>query len=150
MVATEKLRFKIELSATYWEKEPVFSVLFNGKVINDKQRVWTESDELFVIEFEEEVEEGTNCTIGVRLENKTRADTVETLDKTGIEMDMLLHIKRVEIDDIDLGMLVWNKSKFTPDSDFNPVLEQCVDLGWNGTWELTFESPFYIWLLENI
>jgi len=31
-----------------------------------------------------------------------------------------------------------------------PVLTNCIDLGWNGEWQLEFDSPFYIWLLENI
>ena len=150
MAATETLKFKIEMSATYWEKLPIFSVLLNGKIINDKQRVWTKSGELFVIEFEEEVEEGRVCELAVKLENKTRYDTVENKEKTEVIKDMMLHIKRVEIDEIDLGMLIWNKSEFFPVSDAYPVLNQCVDLGWNGNWKLSFESPFYIWLLENI
>jgi len=150
MIAKEKLKFKIELASTYWEKVPAFSILFNSKVINDRQIVWTPSGELFVVEFESEVEEGTKCELSIRLDNKEWTDTVQNEDKTAILKDMMLHIKRIEIDEIDLGMLIWNKCKFTPDSDSFPTLDNCVDLGWNGTWTLSFESPFYIWLLENI
>jgi hypothetical protein len=29
-------------------------------------------------------------------------------------------------------------------------LDNCVNLGWNGTYTLKFASPFYIWLLEKL
>ena len=56
----------------------------------------------------------------------------------------------MEIDEVDLGMLIYSKSVFTGDDPDRPVLDNCINLGWNGTWMLSFESPFYIWLLENI
>ena len=64
--------------------------------------------------------------------------------------DMLLEIESIEIDEIDLANLTHTKSHFIPDDRSLPELDMCIDLGWNGTWVLPFESPFYIWLLENI
>jgi len=75
---------------------------------------------------------------------------IQNADKTAIEKDMLLHIRSIEIDEIDLGNLLWSKSQYVGDDVTRPVLDNCVDLGWNGTWTLAFASPFYIWLLENI
>jgi len=69
---------------------------------------------------------------------------------------MLLNIKSLEVDDIDLGSLIWSHSVYRPDitHEFNGVtvteLTNCVNLGWNGTWEFAFTTPFYIWLLENL
>jgi hypothetical protein len=75
---------------------------------------------------------------------------VQNEDKSAIVKDMLLNVVSVEIDEIDIGHLLHSKSTFTGDDPTRPVLSNCVNLGWNGTWKLTFTSPFYIWLLENI
>ena len=144
----ETLHFKIGLAGTYWSKHPVYSILVNDNIYFTKE-VESASEELFYVEFDAEVNEGL-CTLKIRLENKDNQDTVENDDKTAILKDMLLNIRSVEIDEIDLGNLLYTKTKFVGDDPTRPVLEKCQDLGWNGTWELPFESPFYIWLLENI
>ena len=151
MVDTERLHFKIGLAGTYWGKKPQYSILINDSVI-ETQEVSAPTGETFFVEFDQEVEEGT-ATLKIRLENKDNNDVVKDDDSKEdfvIVKDLLLHIKSIEIDEIDLGQLIWEKSTFTGDDSARPVLDNCVDLGWNGTWELTFESPFYIWLLENI
>ena len=88
------------------------------------------------------------------LENKTDLDT--TKDAQGnIVNDILLNIEKIEIDDIDLGNLIW-QSEFIPDvpreyqGQTVTKLQGCVNLGWNGTYILKFTSPFYLWLLENL
>jgi hypothetical protein len=145
---TETLHFKIGLAGTYWAKQPIYSILVNDKTYFTKE-VSTPSEELFYVEFDAEVDEGP-CALKIRLENKDNSDTVENADKTAIVKDMLLHIRSIEIDEIDLGNLLYTKTKFVGDDVTRPVLEKCQDLGWNGSWILLLESPFYIWLLENI
>jgi hypothetical protein len=145
----EQLHFKVELAGTYWAKHPVYTVLFNGTVVKTEE-ITSPNGESFFVEFDQEVTEGTTYQLQVRLENKADSDTVENEDKTAIIKDMMLHIRSIEIDEINLGDLVWKNGLFTGDDPARPVLDQCVDLGWNGTWVLEFESPFYIWLLENI
>jgi predicted AlkP superfamily phosphohydrolase/phosphomutase len=148
MADTEKLHFKIGLSGTYWDKHPIYTILVNDKIaITGK--IDAESDVTEFIEFDQEIEEGTS-TLSIRLENKENSDVVQNEDKTTIVKDLLLNIVSVEIDEIDLGHLIHSKSTFTGDEGDRPVLTKCVNLGWNGTWTLTFDSPFYIWLLENI
>lgn len=145
---TETLHFKIGLAGTYWAKHPQYSILINDKTYNAGV-VAEASGETFYIEFDAEVEEGP-CTLKIRLENKDWTDTIQNEDKTAIVNDMLLHIRSVEIDDINLGNLIYTKTQFVGDDPSRPVLDKCQDLGWNGTWILSFDSPFYIWLLENI
>ena len=143
----EKLSFKIALSGTYWKRRPEYSVWVNDTKIS-QAKISGESDVPEDIKFEHEVSEGP-CFIKIRLENKLPTDTVENADKTSIVKDMLLNIHSIEIDEIDLGPLIYN-STFTGDDADRPTLERCVNLGWNGTYQLEFDSPFYIWLLENI
>jgi hypothetical protein len=112
-------------------------------------------------EFDAALEEG-NHSLEIVLQNKSDQDTV--MDQKGnILSDLLLNIDSIEIDDIDLGPLVWTCSIYKPDypksyvqhcesigHNLLPELQECVNLGWNGRWILSFTSPFYIWLLENI
>jgi len=148
MADIERLHFKIGLAGTYWEKHPIYSISVNDKLIETREVV-APSEETFYVEFDADVEEGPT-SLKIRLENKEWQDTVENEDKTGILKDMLLHIKSVEIDEIDLANMIYTKTEFVGDDTDRPVLDKCIDLGWNGTWTLPFESPFYIWLLENI
>jgi hypothetical protein len=145
---TETLHFRIGLAGTYWDKKPKYSILINDQAVKSGT-VNANSQETFFEEFDADVKEGA-CTLKVRLENKEDSDTVENEDKTAIIQDMLLHIRSVEIDEIDLGNLVYTKTLFVADDPNRPTLDKCQDLGWNGAWTMTFESPFYIWLLENI
>jgi hypothetical protein len=148
MADVERLHFKIGLAGTYWNKHPIYSILVNDKTIVTKE-VASPSEEIFYEEFDVDVEEGS-ATLKIRLENKDWTDTVQNEDKTEILKDMLLNIKSVEIDEIDLANMIYTKTEFVGDDADRPVLDKCIDLGWNGTWTLPFESPFYIWLLENI
>ena len=151
MADSEKLHFKINLAGTYWEKRPVYSILVNDKIIETRE-IEAASGEEFCTEFDVEITEGP-ATLKIRLENKQDSDVVKDdpnkADFT-IVKDLLLHIKSVEIDEIELGNLIYTKTEFVGDDPGRPVLDKCIDLGWNGTWTLPFESPFYIWLLENI
>jgi hypothetical protein len=152
MADVEKLHFKIGLTGIYWGKRPEYTVLVNDREIVRKQ-VETASEELFYEEFDVDVEEGP-ATLKIRLENKedsdVKKDNYEDPENFNIIGDLQLSIKSVEIDEIDLANMIYTKTEFVGDDTGRPVLDRCVDLGWNGTWTLPFESPFYIWLLENI
>lgn len=148
MTDKEKLHFKLGIGGTYWRKVPIYSILVNDKLVQTTE-ITSPSGEVDIIEFDAELDEGP-ARLQIRLENKDDTDVVQSADKTEILQDLLLNIKSVEIDEIDLGNLVFTKSEFVGDDSSRPVLDKCVDLGWNGTWTLPFESPFYIWLLENI
>jgi hypothetical protein len=148
MADIERLHFKIGLTSTYWDKHPIYSILLNDEIIETRE-ISAPPGETFFVEFDRDVVEGSSA-LKIRLENKDWTDTIENEDKTAIIKDILLSIKCIEIEKIDLGELIWKKSIFTGDDPDRPVLDKCVDLGWNGTWELKFENPFYIWLLENI
>jgi hypothetical protein len=94
--------------------------------------------------------------IDVRLLNKGPRDT--QLDADGnIVGDLSLEIVKVMIDDIDLGdSLIKQHCIYDLDQEvsFNGVttkqLKEHVNLSWNGSWKLTFKSPFYLWLLESL
>ena len=62
-------------------------------------------------------------------------------------------------EEIDLGALLWTASVYNPKypESYNNLqqksildVKNCVNLGWNGSWSLTWTNPFYIWLLESM
>lgn len=146
---SENLKFKIGLSGTYWGKKPQYSILLN-KTKHHSDIISEPSDQVFYIEFQAECAEDTDNILEIRLENKEDSDTVQNAGKTVILKDMLLNIHSIEIDDITMNHLIWTKSHFLPDDAARPVLDNCVNLGWNGTYTFKFTSPFYLWLLESL
>lgn len=145
--SVERLHFRIGISGTYWLKKPVYSVLVNSTEYV-RATVSGASEEIEYVEFDCELNEGAHV-LQIRLENKSDRDTVVDLNNV-ITQDMLLNIKSIEVDGIDLGNIIWNKSYFEGDEPDRPRLDNCVNLGWNGSYILQFTSPFYLWLLENI
>lgn len=157
-MSTEKIHFKIKLSGTYWDKRPHYTISIDDtEYINAE--ISKDSGKSEYVEFDCEVEEEVNHVLRIRLDNKQVTDTVTDIsdpDNHVIVKDMLLNIEEIEVDDIELGTLVQMKSTFKYDAPHDwpepnsTEWVNCVNLGFNGTYELPFSSPFYIWLLENI
>lgn len=148
----EKIHFKVGLSGTYWGKKPQYEILINDNKffegVVSKNQVETE-----FFEFSVELEEDRTHKLQIRLVNKTDKDVIKDVDDKdnfNIIKDMLLNIDKIFIDDIDIGHLMWTESYFVGDDNTRPVLKNCVNLGWNGTYTLEFTSPFYLWLLEKM
>jgi hypothetical protein len=142
----EKLHFKIGLAGTFWDKKPSFGIYLDDQLVGGGN---IQNEDTIYFEFDREIGDGDH-KLDIKFFNKKESDVVQNEDKTEIIKDLLLHIKSIEIDEIDLGQLLWTHSTFTGDDPNRPVLKNCVDLGWDGSWTLPFQSPFYIWLLENI
>jgi hypothetical protein len=145
----EKLSFVVTLSGTFWDRRPQFSIwLDDHQVVNSEIISTTQQN----FKFERTIDEGAH-TLKIRLENKTSSDTV--IENGEVVKDMLLNIDDITIDDISLGNLLWSAEyvldkKQTYKGQEIDHLDDCVNLGWNGTYTLKFSSPFYIWLLEKL
>jgi hypothetical protein len=145
----ENLKFKINLTGTFWDRRPQFSVWLDDHVVIQSE-IASESEQ--IVDFERRISEGPH-SLKIRLENKTNSDTVVENDK--VIKDMLLNIDDITIDDISLGNLRWSAEyKLDNPQEYQGKtidhLDGCVNLGWNGTYTLNFTSPFYIWLLEKL
>lgn len=145
----EQLELQVVLDATGWENRfPTAKVWIDDQLIFTDQ-ITTSTN----VDWSGELDDGVH-TFVIEMSGKGDRDTVMTSSGT-IDKDVLLHIKKFTIDEIDVGMLLWNNSEYWPDYEANPYapkgpLTQVVDLGWNGRWEFKFEVPTYIWLLENL
>ena len=159
-MATEKLKFKLELYATMWDKPPHAEILIDGKSYYNSEITSTE-DKPTLIEFEAEVDEDKKVDLIINRSNKGVNQTVVN-EKGDILKDQLLHIKRIEIDEIDLGSLVftglytpkypepWATQMAESGRELRESFTNVTQMGHNGEWKFTFTTPFYMWLLENL
>jgi len=159
-MATEKLKFKLELYATMWDQPPHAEILIDDNS-HFKGEITSTEDKPHVIEFEHELEEGKEYNLIINRSNKGPNQTIVN-DKGDILKDQLLHIKHIEIDEIDIGALVY-EGVYTPaypepwatqqrDSgvELPESLKNVTTMGHNAKWRFKFSSPFYMWLLENL
>lgn len=157
---TEQLKFKLQLYSTYWDKPPTVEIYVGDEPMYTGKIASSEKDPT-VIEFNKTLIEEQKYNLTIKRSGKDIKQTV--LNAEGkIEKDQLLHIKSIEIDEIDIGALVY-EGIYTPDYP-QPWYSQQIEagqtpektfknvtaMGHNGTWTLAFESPFYMWLLENL
>ena len=158
-MATEKLKFKLELYATMWDKPPVADIKINEKSYFNKEITGTE-DKPTIVEFEHEFEENKPYNLIIDRSGKNENQTIVENEK--IVKDQLLHIKSIEIDEIDIGALVyegvykpeypeqWATQQAEAGNKLPETLKNVTQMGHNGTWTFSFTSPFYMWLLENL
>ena len=149
-MTTETLAFKISLTGTYWSKKPNFSIFLNDELIEQKD---IENESVHEIVFERDVAEDQEHELKIRLNNKQDEDTI--IENNQIVKDMILNIDGIEIDDVDIGNLRWSADyKLDQVREYNGKqtdhIDNCVNLGFNGTYTLKFTSPFYVWLLEKL
>ncbi len=155
MSDAEQLTFKIGLSGTSLVKSPQVRISVDDNVFVEST-LSTGINNIDFFEFSADLVEGAH-ELTIELLNKLSSDT--KLDNNGnIVEDMLLNIDSIEIDNIEIASLKWSESIYNPIYPDNYLDDQqksiknvknCVTLGWNGTWKLHFQSPYYLWLLEK-
>ena len=126
-----------------------------------KKEITSTKNRPTIIDFEHEFEEGKSYNLIIhRLGKKINQTTVN--EKGVILNDQLLHINSIEIDEIDIGALVyegvykpeypepWASQQAKAGNKLPETLKNVTQMGHNGTWTFAFSSPFYMWLLENL
>jgi hypothetical protein len=158
MADQEKLHIKLGLAGTYWDKKPQYRISFNDQVL-EEGTISAPSTEVEYHEFDVEYD-SDNAVLKVELLNKTPSDTKKD-DYTDpnnytIVADMLLQVASLEVDDIDLGYTPYEHGVYTTnepvfyDGATTQTISKCTNMGWNGSWTLTWTNPFYLWLLETM
>ena len=159
-MGTEKLKFKLELYATMWDKSPHAEIMVDNQTYF-KKNITGSQDKPNVIEFEHECEEDKLYQLVIKRSNKRNGQTVVN-EKGDILKDQLLNIKTISIDDIDLGSLIY-EGVYTPNypepwatqqkkqgHELKSSFTNVTQMGHNGTCTFGFTSPFYMWLLHNL
>lgn len=142
----EPIDISITLSSSFWKDPPRSKVYINDDLIFD-DKITQSTD----VKWSGSLPEGKH-KLTVELLDKNKYQTIIENDK--IIKDQILNIDAVSFDEIDIGYLKYSLSKYYPDQIQHkgaPLLvNECVNLGWNGKWDIEFSIPIYIWLLENI
>ena len=144
---SDTIKFQCDLNTTNSSAPLGFEVLLNGNSAWKIDHVTETCQIIFDISDDEAVH---------KLEFVMTGKTVEhtVVDNQGaIISDAMLAINNIMIDDIDMDLLLNDKSKYT--HDFNgtqPAVEDKFygNMGCNGTITFEFTTPFYLWLLENM
>ncbi len=88
----------------------------------------------------------------IQLTGKTDQHTV--LDAQGnIVSDQVIQLDQFRLDDIELDQLVWQHATYQHNQNGHADLSQhgfYGVMGCNGTVTFEFDSPVYLWLLENL
>ena len=159
-MATEKLKFKLELYSTMWDKPPYAEILIDHDV-QFKGAITGTENKPDVIEFEYEMKSEQQYNLIINRSGKGRNQTIIN-EKGDILKDQLLHIKSINIDEIDIGALVfdgvytptypepWATQQRESGNDLRDSFKNVTSMGFDGEWKFSFTSPFYMWLLENL
>ena len=159
-MATEKLKFKLELYSTMWDKPPHAEILIDHDV-QFKGAIKGTENKPDVIEFEDDMKAEQEYSLIINRSGKGRNQTIVN-EKGDILKDQLLHIKSINIDEIDIGSLVfdgvytpiypepWATQQRESGNDLRDSFKNVTSMGFDGEWKFTFGSPFYMWLLENL
>ena len=105
------------------------------------------------IDVEHEIsDDDGNHVLRITLKNKLPEHT-KLDDQSNIVSDALLSVSKISFDGIDCSQIVQDLSVYH--HNFNGTMPDTEDqffgdMGCNGTVELKFVTPVYLWLLENM
>ena len=143
-----------------WDRPPHAEILIGDKSHFRGDITGTE-DKPDVVEFEHEFTEGEKNELIIKRSGKDKNQTAVN-ENGDLLKDQLLHIKSIDIDEIDISGLVY-EGIYTPEypepwatqqreagKELPESFKNVTAMGHNGEWSFKFESPFYMWLLENL
>ena len=143
-----------------WDKPPHAEIIVGDKSYY-KGDITSTEDNPTLIEFEADLEEDKKYDLIINRSGKGVNQTIVN-EKGDILKDQMLHIKRIEIDEIDLGALVftalytpqypepWATQQAEAGKELKEAFTNVTQMGHNGEWKFSFSTPFYMWLLENL
>ena len=147
----EQTNFKINLNGNpCGDRWPACRVL-----INDDVKFDGEIQGKTLVEFNVDIEDDSENKLVIDYYNKDyRKDVILVADGMPY-VDKTIDIGNILVEDIDLGQIPYNTGVVEVYEDMYPsdlprTRKEDAVLSWNSTWTMTFSSPVYIWLLENM
>jgi hypothetical protein len=145
----EQLKFSFELTPTKSSAELGFEVWVNDQCVFDVDHV-TETMSVSGILPNDDVEAEHVLKLVLKykqVHHTTLSDSGEILD------DACLKISKLKFDEIEVGYatlqtaVYWHNFNGTAELDKHKFFDT---MGCNGSVELKFSTPIYLWLLENM
>jgi len=106
------------------------------------------------VQFSYEIDDNDNCKHSLKIVLKNKLPVHTQIDSQGnILQDARLTVQNIAFDEIELGQVFIDKAVYT--HNFNGTQDEVQDrfygeMGCNGTVQLDFTTPIYLWLLENM
>lgn len=142
----------MDIEVTHWKPEQFLelSVHLDDKLIYENNN----AQGLLEIRTEEyELEEDVEHTLKLVIKGM-KSDYTEVDANGKIVNDVLCIVRNVLLDDIPLDYLAYKNGVYRPDwpegQNGDEIIKEVDHMGLNGEWSITFESPIYLWLLENM
>lgn len=123
------------------------------KIFLDKTEIYSNDHVVSEVKFRYDIEEDDQeHELFFVMGGKTQEHTV--IDENGaILKDASLTIKNITFDEIDVAMIVVKNATYAHDFNGTQAPTQTKfygEMGCNGTVNLRFNTPIYLWLLENM
>ena len=158
-MATEKLKFRLELYATMWDRPPHVEIMINDQSMFKKDITGT-LDKPDLVEFEYEMTEDQEYRLIINRSGKQGKSNLTNTDTDhGVVWPEQIESQTVADED---GKIIYD-GVYTPrypepwvtrqresGAKIPESFKNVTQLGHDGEWKLTFSSPFYMWLLENL
>lgn len=148
---TENTKIEIKLSARWYADPPKYKLYINDILVEESALIEKqENNESKTIVWEGTLDEGESV-IRLQLLNKGVNDTIVDANGT-VKADKGIVVESVSLDDIDLGVLLWQYGELYPDKNLYPHMPEKMSnmtyCSHTGEWRLKFNVPTYIWFLE--
>lgn len=144
----ESIAISCDITPTCPENPVGLTISVNDQIILDLEQV-TES-----IKFNHLVELPENQEHVLKLTLKNKRPEHTKMDDSGhITQDSNIVIEHVAFDELELGQILVERAIYEHDFNGSGVKTQdqfFKEMGCNGTVSLKFNTPVYLWLLENI
>ena len=147
----EQTNFKINLNGNpCGDRWPACRVL-----VNDDVKFDGEIQGKTLVEFNVDIEDDSENKLVIDYYNKDYRKDVILVANDMPYVDKTIDIDNILVEDIDLGQIPYNTGVVEVYEDMYPsdlprTRKEDAVLSWNSTWTMTFSSPVYIWLLENM
>lgn len=144
---TEKLSFKFVLTTdTYDNHRFTVCAGINDEILTD--RVVIEPNNDTEIMFEKELDLDQTYKIKLHFEGKESNCTIVG-DNGEIVKDMIVTVKGIEIDELGFSHDMLRLNQFTR-KDNAQIISGDDTFGFNGVFEISITTPYYLWVLENM
>ena len=153
---SENIYFDFWIKPEYFLNPPYMKLMIDNDVFFEDH-----VDKDMHLRFAKRCSFAESHKIKILRSGKTIRDT-EFLPDGSLKTQMLT-IEKIKIDNIDLRNLIWHKCVYTPDypepwasdqkksgAELPQTLSGTMELGHNGKWEFSFNSPVYKYLIDWI
>jgi hypothetical protein len=151
---SEDVLFKFTFSSQWFREAPKIKIYINETLLDDVSVTAAHDDEAKnIFEYKIKLNPGEN-TLKLEYYNKSNITDTKIDEDGNILDDHIFRIEDIEIDEISLGFFKEKNGLFYPldaeERKLPKAIPGLVNIGYNGTYELKFSVPTYIWFLETI